>query len=162
MSRKKSPGIQIQVRIPKTAHDELSYEARKKRRFMGQIVSDALNDYFHPFVIENHEKYTKMQLANTKRDMTVLNNKLDIVLVFLEEFAKTFFYNTNTVEFEDEGAKIFLNIQATEKYEQMMGRMLKDVLVGSPNIIDRLCCFILFMFASILKLLSFFLLFKRS
>lgn len=139
MARKKSPGIQIQVRIPKTAYDELQYEARKKRIFMGQIISDALNEYFHPFDKENHEKYTKMQLANTKRDMTVLNNKLDIVLVFLEEYAKTFLYNTNIVEFEDEGAKIFLNIQATEKYEQMMERMLKGILSGSPNIIDRLC-----------------------
>jgi hypothetical protein len=139
MARKKSPGIQIQVRIPKTAHDELSYEARKKRRFMGQIVSDALNDYFHPFDKENHEKYTKIQLANTKRDLIVLNNKLDIVLVFLEEFAKTVFYNPTAVEFEDEGAKVIFNMQAAEKYEQMMERILKGLLSESPNIIDRLC-----------------------
>lgn len=138
MARKKSPGIQIQVRIPKTAHDELSYEARKKRRFMGQIVSDALNDYFHPFEIENHEKYTKMQLANTKRDLIALNNKMDIILIFLEEFAKTYFYNSNAVEFEDDGAKFVLNIHATEKFEQMMERMSINILSGSPNIIDKL------------------------
>lgn len=138
MARRKSPGIQIQIRIPKTSHDELSYEARKKRIFMGQIVSDALQEHFHPFDKENHEKYTKMQLANTKRDLIALNNKMDIVLIFLEEFAKTFFYNTSTVDFEDEGAKVVLKIQASEKYEQMMERMLNDILSGSPNIIDRL------------------------
>jgi len=138
MSRKKSPGIQIQVRIPKISHDELSYEARRKRRFMGQIVSDALNDYFHPFEKENHEKYTKMQLANTKKDLIALNNKMDIVLIFLEEFAKTYFYTANAVEFEDGGGKIVLNMRANEKYEQMIERMLKNVLSESPNIIDKL------------------------
>ncbi|MBK5275613.1 MAG: hypothetical protein JJE30_11245 [Desulfuromonadales bacterium] len=138
MSRKKSPGIQIQVRIPKTAHDELSYEARKKRRFMGQIVSDALNEYFHPFDKENHEKYSKMQLANTKKNLIALNNKMDIVLIFLEEFAKAFFYNTNVVEFEDEGGKVVLNTRAIQKYEQMIERMLKNILNESPNIIDKL------------------------
>jgi hypothetical protein len=138
MSRKKSPGIQIQARIPKTTHEELSYEARRKRRFMGQIVSEALNEYFHPFDKDNHEKYTKVQLASTKKDLIALNNKLDIVLVFLEEFAKSFFYNTNTVEFEDEGAKVALNIQAKEKYAQMIERMLKDILSGTPNIVDKL------------------------
>lgn len=138
MSRNKSTGVQIQVRIPKTAHDELSYEARKKRIFMGQIVSSALNEYFHPFDKENHEKYTKMQLANTKRDLIVLNNKMDIVLIFLEEFAKTYFYNSNAVEFEDEGTKFVLNMHATEKFEQMMERMSKNILSGSPNIIDKL------------------------
>lgn len=138
MSRKKSPGIQIQVRIPKTSHDELSYEARKKRRFMGQIVSDALNEYFHPFDKENHEKFTKIQLANTKRDLIALSNKMDIVLIFLEEFAKTYFYNTNIVDFEDEGGKVVLNMHATEKFEQMIERMLKNILSESPNIIDKL------------------------
>ncbi len=138
MSRKKSPGIQIQVRIPKTAHDELSYEARRKRRFMGQIVSDALNKYFHPFEKENHEMHTKMQLANTKRDLIALSNKMDIVLIFLEEFAKTFLYNTNMVDFEDKGGKVVLNMHASEKFEQMIERMHKNILSESPNIIDRL------------------------
>ncbi|MDD2321236.1 MAG: hypothetical protein PHO83_14425 [Geobacteraceae bacterium] len=138
MSRKKSPGVQIQVRIPKTAHDELSYEARKKRRFMGQIVSDALNEYFNPFNKENHEKYTKIQLATTKRDMIAMNNKMDIILIFLEEFVKTYFYNTNAVEFEDDGAKFVLNMNATERFEQMMERMSSNILSGSPNIIDKL------------------------
>ena len=82
---------------------------------MGQIVSDALNDYFHPFEKENHEKYTKMQLANTKKDLLALNNKMDIVLIFLEEFAKTYFYTANAVEFEDGGGKIVLNMRANEK-----------------------------------------------
>lgn len=139
MSRKKSPGIQIQVRIPKTMHDELSYEARRRRIFMGQVVSDALHDYFHPFDKENHEKYTKMQLANNKRDLIAMNNKLDVVLVFLEETAKTLFYNTNALEFEDDGAKVILAMRANEKYEQMMKRMLKGILDETPNIIDRLC-----------------------
>lgn len=138
MSRKKSPGIQIQVRIPKNAHDELSYEARNKRKFMGQIVSDALDKYFHPFDKENHEMYSKMQLANAKRDLNVLNNKMDIILIFLEEFTKTFFYNTSIIEFEDEGAKVFLRAQAIERYEQMIGRVLRNVLDESPNIIDKL------------------------
>jgi hypothetical protein len=138
MARKKSSGIQIQVRIPKTTHDELSYEARKKCRFMGQIVSDALSEYFHPFDKENHEKFTKIQLGNTKRDMITLNNKLDIILVFLEEFAKTVFHNTSAVEFEDEGAKIYLNMQANKMYEEMIERMLKGLISDSPNIIDKL------------------------
>jgi hypothetical protein len=138
MARKKSPGIQIQVRIPKTAHDELQYEARKKRIFMGQVVSNALNEYFHPFDKENHEKYSKIQLANTKRDLIVLNNKLDIMMVFMEEFAKTLFYSTNDVEFEDEHAKVLLKMRATVKYEEMMERLLRDILNGAPNIIDRL------------------------
>jgi len=138
MARKKSPGIQIQIRIPKTMHDELSYEARKKRRFMGQIVTDALDDYFHPFDKENHEKYTKIQLGTIKRDLIALNNKMDIILIFLEQFAKTLFQSTRDVEFEDENAKRFLFIQAKEKYEQMIERMLKDLLSGSENIIDKL------------------------
>lgn len=138
MPRKKSSGIQIQVRIPKTAHDELSYEARKKRIFMGQIVSDALNEHFNPFEKENHEKYTKMQLANTKRDLIAINNKMDIILIFLEEFAKTHLYYTDAGEFEDEGAKFVLNMRATERFEQMIQRMFDNIMSESPNIIDKL------------------------
>jgi hypothetical protein len=79
-----------------------------------------------------------MQLANTKRDLIALNNKMDIVLIFLEEFTKTYFYNSNTVEFEGDGAKFVLNMHATERFEQMIERMSINILNGSPNIIDKL------------------------
>jgi len=79
-----------------------------------------------------------MQLANAKRDITILNNKLDVVLVFLEEIAKTFICNTIAVDFEDEDTKATLSRRSNEKYELMIKRMLNDILSGSTNIIDRL------------------------
>lgn len=101
MPRKKVDNLKITYRIPKDIYDLLMQEKKKSRKTENAIVIAAIEEYLAPHEKITHERDSKMSFNALLKRQQALENKVDLFLLFQEEFARTFYFNTQTVEHEN-------------------------------------------------------------
>lgn len=140
MPRKKTVKISNHVTLTKIIDDELSREAKNRGMHKNQLIEDALNEYFRPVDKENHERHTKMQLARLQREVNVIQNKLDIIMIQHEEAIKSLYSLIPEIEIDpsDEAARTAIRATVKKGQDNYNKRVIESSMGNRPNILSAL------------------------
>lgn len=134
---KKVNRVRVYTNINKVLHDKLTRHCNDKNVFMNEVIETALENYFDPFDADNHEKYSKMQLARIINMLMELDNKASISLICNEESIKTFLRHTPVLELEDTQSRIAVNARIVDGHEKFMKNVIDSLTNIKPNILTR-------------------------
>ena len=132
--RKKIDFVKSSFRIRKDLHDFIIIETKNTHKTGNTIVNSAIEEYLKPSYKINHELETKYCLNAVLKRLIDNEKALHLITLLIEEFARTFYSNTQSVEHQNNETQIK---RVSDSMENLYSKIEVSISGKKKSILNR-------------------------